>query len=397
MPKKIDWKFVRSFSCQNELDDYLDSNRPTTIAKSNLNSCTLCPSDLIEPHKMRSQYLNCNSKLCGPKCQARYLVLNCENAGKIDFYSINEHVYNPMPDQGQQEHQHVEDHLSRKCKKIIEFIIVEKHITKPRFILRDLQQNEANYELASIPSLQQITSYVRNKLHNMKTKGFLPLKYKSFNFGNLNQTDANDIRLGKDEHNLDENGDYQNGIGEIDNSDANEQLDREVSLADKLNQIQCGVETLEKNQKKQIFFTCNYFEDIESRLKENRNKIIKEIEKNYKLFAERINYLKNKFKIDNKIENNSSELEELKAKSEKLKAKFENNDHDMDNLDLLLNEAKYITEQLESSIGQIDQHIGNIKRIRYEPGKMPTIESGSLLGDLYYIDDDSNKKRKLDF
>lgn len=395
MPKKIDWKFVRSFASQDELDDYLDSNRPTTIAKSNLNSCTLCPSDLIEPHKMRSQYLNCNSKLCGPKCQARYLVLNCENAGKIDFYSINEHVYNPSPDQGQQEH-HVEDHLSRKCKKIIEYIIVEKHITKPRFILRDLQQNEANYELASIPSLQQITSYVRNKLHNMKTKGFLPLKYKSFNFSLANKSETVNEQIAKDENNLYENEFDQPDIQEIENSDANESVDKEENLTEKLNQIDSSIDRLEKSQKRQIAFTCNYFEDIESRLKENKSKIIKEIDKNYHLFSERINYLKNKFKIDHKIENGNSELEEIRTKNEKLKIKFEKNDNDADNLDLLLNEANYICEQLESSIGLIDQHIASVKRIRYEPGRIST-ESGALLGDLFYIDDESNKKRKLDF
>ncbi|CAF1106573.1 unnamed protein product [Brachionus calyciflorus] len=388
MPKKIDWKYLRSFNNQDELDDFLDAGRPITIAKSNLNPCSICTSDLIEPHKMRSQYLNCNSKLCGPECEARYLVLNCDKAGKIDFYTVNEHLY--KSDNAEQQ---VEDHMSRKCKKIIEFIILEKHITKPRFILRDLQQNEGEYELNSIPSINQITSFVRNKIQNLKNKGSIPLKYKDLSYvgssNNLNMTNDNDSQeIQVESQYLEFNDDSETEVNHDEKSQA---------LSDSLGKIDENIFKLKENQNRQSQFTDKYFEEIESRLKENKAKLIKEIEKSYHLFSERINYLKNKFKIENKIINDSSDLEEFRAKKEKLNSKMDhNNSDDLDNLEFMLNEANYINEQLESSLNQVEQNIVKIKRIRYEPNKS-LFESGGLLGDLYEEEGNNNKKRKLDF
>lgn len=384
MRKRIDWKFITICHSEDELDTFLDANRPTTIAKSHLTNCSLCGTKDAEPHKMRMQYLNCNSKLCAPSCEARFLVLSCDTAGKIEIYSANEHNQE-RADQG------LEDHLSRKCKKIIENIMIEQSVTKPEQIMEFLQQKETEYELAVMPSLTQIRNYVRNKIQNIKNRLSLPaytctmppIKIESLSKAfNDEQTVVND---------------FQSDSGtSCPNEEQQLDSDKSKILSESLQRIEDYLSKLEKSQSRQVLFTANYFDDIELRLKETRNKIIKEIDKSYQLFFERINYLKNKYKIDHKKEDDSGELSEFKAKKEKLSAKCEEESGmDADNLDLLLNEANYISQQLQSSLNQIDQNIASIKRIRYEPNRS-LIESECLLGNLFF-DEGTNKKRKLDF
>ncbi|CAF1137713.1 unnamed protein product, partial [Brachionus calyciflorus] len=170
MRTRVGWKFMKVCCSHDELDDFLDTLRPTSIFKSNLSKCGLCHSDLIEPHKMRAQYLNCISKLCGPKCEARYLVLSCEIPGnKIEIYSTNEHKEREKNSENSDQLEPIEDHLSRKCKKIIDGLI-EKNITKAEDILQTLEQNQTKYELSLIPSLGTIKNFVKNKKAYLKNK-----------------------------------------------------------------------------------------------------------------------------------------------------------------------------------------------------------------------------------
>lgn len=387
MRKRIDWKFITICHSEDELDTFLDANRPTTIAKSHLTNCSLCGTKEAEAHKMRMQYLNCNSKLCGPSCEARFLVLSCDTAGKIEIYSANEH------NQGQERTENgVEDHLSRKCKKIIENIMIEQSVTKPEQIMEFLQQKETEYELAVMPSLTQIRNYVRNKIQNIKNRLSLPAfacAVPAIKVESLSKT------LGSFNDEQPVLNDFQSDSDNNDEQCQQINVDKSKILTESLQKIEDYLSKLEKSQSRQVLFTANYFDDIELRLRETRNKIIKEIDKSYQLFFERINYLKNKYKIDHKKEEESGELNEFKAKKEKLSAKCGDSAMDADNLDLLLNEANYMTQQLQSSLSQIDQNIASIKRIRYEPNRS-LVESECLLGNLFF-DEGTNKKRKLDF
>ncbi|RNA35409.1 hypothetical protein BpHYR1_037187, partial [Brachionus plicatilis] len=265
MRKRIDWKFITICHSEDELDTFLDANRPTTIAKSHLTNCSLCGTKDAEAHKMRMQYLNCNSRLCGASCEARFLVLSCETAGKIEIYSANEH--------SQSLDHSLEDHLSRKCKKIIENVMIEQSVTKPEQILDLLQQKEAEYELAVMPTLTQIRNYVRNKMQNIKNRLSLPASLPNVSIK---------LESGLGEHQADLNdsrSDHSDHFGPQDHHCQQPDDHKSTMLAQSLLKIEDFLTKLEKSQSRQVLFTQNYFDDIELRLSESRAKIIKEIDK----------------------------------------------------------------------------------------------------------------------
>jgi hypothetical protein len=131
MPKVLNWNLIDTFDSETSLELFLQTHVQTSTGKSNLTNCTIC---LDNGHKMIYRLRSCSSAECNDskECTYRNKILKCCRTKKIHLYSLHSHN---IPERSKSDRNHG---LTNVVKELVEQLIFEKNISRPKKLLVDL-------------------------------------------------------------------------------------------------------------------------------------------------------------------------------------------------------------------------------------------------------------------
>jgi hypothetical protein len=158
MPKVLNWNLIDTFDNESSLELFLLTHVQTSTGKSNLTNCTIC---LDKGHKMIYQLRSYSSAECNDSKECTYCnkILKCCRTKKIHLYSLHSHN---IPKRSKSDRNHG---LTNVVKELIEQLIFEKNISRPKKLLVELGANK-EIEMPSMDQIRNFVKYRRLKLED---------------------------------------------------------------------------------------------------------------------------------------------------------------------------------------------------------------------------------------